>query len=123
VDEAKLARWIAELDHPLFAVRERADRELRQASVQAEPALRRALGNRPSPEVRTRVQHILDAMPMPGSDPELLRAWRSVEVLETIATPAARQLLADLSRNAAGTFLANEAQGALTRLERRAAPP
>jgi WD40 repeat protein len=123
VDEAKVARWVADLDHPVFATRERADRELRQAGGSAEPALRRALAGRPSPEARARILRILDMLPSPGSDPDRLREWRAVEALEAMGTPAARQLLADLTRSAPGTLLANEAQMALRRTGRPTTTP
>ena len=50
--------------------------------------------------------------------PEALRAVRGVQVLETIANPEARKVLAALAGGAAGARLTQEAQASLERLPR-----
>jgi hypothetical protein len=50
--------------------------------------------------------------------PEAMRAVHGVQVLELIATPEARKVLAGLVGGAAGTRLTQEAQTSMGRLER-----
>ncbi len=55
----RIARLIAELDHDDFAVREQASAALRQIGPPAEAALRKALAESPSAEVRRRARALL----------------------------------------------------------------
>jgi Tol biopolymer transport system component len=120
-DAAKrLARLLADLDNDAFAVREKATAEIARMGPAAEPALRRALGGKPSPEVRQRIERLLDQLRGPTEDPETLRAIRAVEALEQNGTPAARRVLQALGQGAAGARLTAEAQAVLARL---AGPP
>src|SRR5262245_8992167 len=91
VEDARLNRLLADLGSPSFRVRESAQRELEKMGPLAEPRLRRELSNRPTLEVRRRVEHLLqllDASPQPGPvrSPEQLRALRAVEALEEIGS-------------------------------------
>ena len=79
--------------------------------------LRAALKDAPSAEVWTAVQRLLDKVD--AGIPDSLRAVRAVEVLESIATPAAREHLRTLAGGAAGATLTDAAADALKRL----APP
>jgi WD40 repeat protein len=118
-DARQIARWIAELDHPQFPVRERATAALMQVADQAEEALRTALERTHSAEVRQRVRRILSTALEVDLTPERLREVRAVEVLEQIATPPARQVLGALAHGPGGAVLTREAQAALRRLEQR----
>ena len=117
-DATQIARWIADLDADEFAVREKATAALAELGELAEPALRRALAARPSAELRRRAEALLGAL-APASLPEQLRALRSVEVLELLATPEARELLTTLARGAPEGRLTREATAALDRLKAR----
>jgi hypothetical protein len=118
-DGRLVARWLAELDHERFAVRQRATRELRRLAETVEPALRRALNDQPAPEGRRRIERLLDRLREDRLCPpaERLRAVRAVEVLERIDSPEGRRVLAALARGAAGAQLTVEAKAALQRLE------
>jgi hypothetical protein len=116
-DRKQIALWIQQLDHPQFVVRERATAALTRSIDDAEDELRRALP-RASAEARERIRHILDGIHESHRSPERLRTIRALEVLEGQGTPAARELLADLSRTAP-ELLAREARESLRRLERR----
>jgi hypothetical protein len=100
-------------------VRERATAALVQVADQAEEALRAALERTHSPEVRQRVRRILGAALEVDLTPERLRDMRALEVLEQIATPPARQVLAALAHGPAGAALTREARATLRRLEQR----
>jgi hypothetical protein len=60
VDESRVALLIKNLDSDQFGVRQRALRELEELGNAAEPTLRRALAAGPSPEVRRRLEGLLD---------------------------------------------------------------
>jgi WD40 repeat protein len=120
-DPKHLARLIADLDADAFAVREQATRELEKLGRLARPGLRQVLAGRPSPEVRRRVEAILEKEVPFSLSPEELRGWRAVEVLEHIATPEARTVLEEWSRGAPALDVTAEAKAALQRLAKR--PP
>jgi WD40 repeat protein len=120
-DRERLLRLLAGLGSDLFTVRAKAQAELEAIGDPAEPALRQALEDKVTLEVRRRVQSVLARLRGPVTRPEVLRPIRAVAVLENIATPAARQLLTGLAAGASGARLTREAQAALNRLDRR--PP
>ena len=74
-----------------------------------------ALPSAKSAEMRQAVQRLLDRLDEPTS--EVLRTIRALEVLEHIATPAARELLAELAKGAPGARLTDEAKASLARLK------
>jgi hypothetical protein len=83
----------------------------------AEPALRRALAGRPSLEVRQRLEKLLDQLAHPS--PDVLRALRAIEVLESVGTAEAKAVLGKLAAGQPGAGLTREAKAALRRLECR----
>jgi hypothetical protein len=122
-DPKQLARWIADLDDERFAVRERAQRAIQSLGEPAIPALWRAVADQPSLEVKRRLQGILATV-----EPKLvavplgqLQQIRVVQVLESIATPEAQQVLQSLAKGMAEVRLTREAPAALERLTRRSA--
>jgi RNA polymerase sigma factor (sigma-70 family) len=119
LDPKRLARLIAELDSEEFDVRENASAELEKLGEPAEPALRKALASGPSLEARKRLQTILEAIAEQRPSTELLRSLRTLEVLEGIGTPEARQVLEAIAKGAPGVRLTEGAKGALERLNRR----
>lgn len=118
-DPRRLARWIADLDSNEFTVREAATRELRKVGELAQPALRAAIKDKPSLELRRRVQGLLDEMDGSDLSLESRRGLRAVAVLEHIANAEARKLLHDLAAGAAGARLTAEAKASLARLRSR----
>jgi dipeptidyl aminopeptidase/acylaminoacyl peptidase len=100
VDEKRLAKLIAELDHDKFAVREQATAELKKIGEAAEPALHKALEGNPPLEARLRVQRLLDGLGGPLPAGERLRSVRVVEMLEQINTAEARQVLEKIAPRA-----------------------
>ncbi len=100
-----------------FAARERATAELGAIGADAGPALRRAVADDPSPEVRRRAARLIARLPGVGrASPTDVRA---VEVLERIGSPEARAALAALAGRELDTPLKREAAAALTRLQRK----
>jgi hypothetical protein len=115
----RLARWLSELDDEEFAVRAKATEHIRNLGREAEGALRKALRDNPSFEVRRRVRELLDRIAEEPFSPQQLREARAVEVLEYIATPEARKLLGKLTEGEPEARLTQEAKASLKRLERR----
>jgi hypothetical protein len=120
--EGRIARLLVDLDADEFSTREKATTELAKLGKVAEPQLREALQGQPSPEVRRRVEKLLEQLAGvagPTMSPQQLAALRALEVLEHIGTPDARQVLEKVARGAPGDRLTQEAKGALARLAER----
>jgi WD40 repeat protein len=117
VEPRRVRRLLADLDSNEFAAREAAARELAALGERVEPALRRALKESPSAEVRRRLGDLLTA-PKGPPPPNTLRALRAVWVLERVGTPEARKVLEELAQGAPAARQTAEAKAALARLER-----
>jgi hypothetical protein len=123
VDAKRLQQWLSDLDSGDFSAREGATRELTRLGSVIESELCQLRDATSSPEVRKRVNSILEqiAKAKPSGDP--LRQLRAIVVLERIGSPAARDLLKKLADGAPGAALTRNAKLALQRLERRAKKP
>jgi WD40 repeat protein len=118
--EKDVARWIADLDSAVFAVRQKAASELDKCGEGALPTLRKALEGRPGVEARRRLQDLVDRYESQEWSPtgEQLRAVRAIEVLELVGGPQGRQVLQTLAQGAKGARLTEDARAALGRLTR-----
>lgn len=115
----RLDQLIADLDNDSFGRREVASRQLSLLGSVAEPALRKALENSPSAELRRRAEKLLEALPgWVIKDPDTLRIVRAIWVLQRIATPEARAILEKLAAGAPAARLTQEAKAALQFLDR-----
>jgi WD40 repeat protein len=114
----EIQKFIADLDHAKFAIRETASRELRGRGPEIEPALREALKGNVSAERQRRIEALLKAADRPPSADQLLPG-RALQVLERIGTPAARALLSSLAEGFADAPLTMEARAALGRLSKK----
>ena len=122
VPAAELARLIADLDADDFDRRETATQRLASLGAQAGPAIRKALEETTSAEVRSRLKPLVKAPDeWVVSDPDMLRALRAIWVLERIGTPKARAVLDDLAKGAPEARQTQEAKAALDFLDKRAA--
>jgi hypothetical protein len=113
-DAQKIARLLDDLNRDDFATRASATKQLAELGDLAEPALRTVLNDKPSAEKRRRVEDLLKRLETSNS-PELLRGVRAVEVLESLDTPEARQVLQALAQGAAEARLTREAKAAQER--------
>jgi hypothetical protein len=118
-DPKEVARLIADLDGDDFDTREKAARELGKLGEGAEGALRKALADRPSAEVRRRIENLLSSL----EGRQDLGILRGVEVLERLGTDDARQLLEALARGEPWARLTREAKAAAGRLAGPAPKP
>jgi hypothetical protein len=115
-DPERVARLLTDLDSDNFPAREKAARELAGLGESAGPALRKALADRPSAEVRHRLEPLLAELDRPEDSPERLRVLRAIEALEDVGTAEARQLLEKLAGGLAGARVTREARASLSRL-------
>jgi hypothetical protein len=118
-DPERLARLVADLDADEFAARQAASVELARLGKLAEAALKRALENMPSPEVRRRAEALLKRLEEGKAASAELQTRRAVEVLERIATPEARTVIEALAKETGNPRVAEEARATLDRLTRR----
>ncbi len=118
LDEVRLRALLVELDDDDPGVREAASEELAKIRPPADGALRAALAQAASPEVRARLEDLLSAPidPLPVPEGEVLRVLRGIQVLERLG---ARAALARLAAGAPGARETREAGRALDRLEKR----
>lgn len=95
LDADRITRLLADLDSSSFEAREKATHELKRLRHRAEPLLRRTLADKPTLELRRRVEAILaDPQRLPA---EALRTLRAIVVLERIGTTEARRVLEKLA--------------------------
>jgi hypothetical protein len=107
-------KLLADVDSDSFKVREAAVKRLKELGLQAEPALRSALGAKPSLEQRRRIEELLAALREPSPPTaEELRQLRALIVLERIGTPDARWLLEEVAKGPESARLTRQARAAL----------
>jgi WD40 repeat protein len=116
-DPKETARRLTDLDSDDFTIREKAEKELREQGNLVEPALRKMLDERPSAEVRQRLERLLQNL-----DHLSLQGFRAIEVLERIGTSEAEKVLKQVAGGAPAARLTQEAKASLERLSRRPAP-
>lgn len=116
LDVRRIARLIADLDHQRFDVRERAARELEKLGERAEPALRKALADKPSLEAKRRLEGLLTRLEAASPSAETVRQIRAVEVLESIGDQEAQRVLNKLAAGPPEWRLTQEARAAVRRL-------
>jgi RNA polymerase sigma factor (sigma-70 family) len=114
LDAKRLAEALAKLDRDDFTTRNRATQELEALGEAAEPALRRALADKPTVEVSRRLERLLSRF----EGAEAWRTGRAMEVLEQIGDSAARRLLHALAQGSPDARLTHDARAALDRLGR-----
>jgi WD40 repeat protein len=115
VAEERLRKLLEALDHPRYAERSQAAAELRRITDQAEAMLvKLAVLPTTSAHVRRQVRWLLDHSEEPNAD--LIARLRALEVLERIATPAAKALIGEWANGAPAARFTQEARAALARL-------
>jgi Tol biopolymer transport system component len=121
VSTRKVLQLIGSLDSDQFAERDNAQRELEKLHELAEEELRKALERKPSPEARSRIDHLLGKLDE-LKNPVQLRALRAIEVLENIGTSEAKRVLQRLAEGAPEAQQTREARASLERLGKRTKP-
>lgn len=116
-DPTKIEQWLADLKSERFSVRDKAAAELAKLGEPAEKPLRQAISGATVADFRARVERLLNRLAGPVTDPERLRLVRAVEVLETIGTAEAGNLLNTLESGAPEALLTREARISRLRLD------
>ncbi len=116
VNGVQIRKWLADLDDDDFQVRKRAFENLARLGRFAETPLRKELARKPGLDKHRRIEELLRKMEDDRAGGAHLQALRAVEVLEMVATPEARKLLAELAKGAAEADLTRQAKAALERL-------
>jgi hypothetical protein len=121
--DARLAKWIADLDDDKFKVREKAHQALAGQGAAALPALRQSLAGKPSAELRRRIEALVqfaETKPVQAErlTAEDLREGRAITVLEMLGTEEARRALESLAGGAPGALRTTAARDALRRVGR-----
>lgn len=119
LDARRIERLIADLDNDKFAVRQKATVELEKLDERVQPALRKALANNPTLEMRRRIEQVLEATNPENRSPAQRRALFAVEVLVQAGTPEARRLLETLAAGTPDAPLTHAAKDGLERLRKR----
>jgi WD40 repeat protein len=123
--EGKAARLVSQLDSDDFETREKASRALADMGNAARLALELAQTDKPSPEVRRRIDELLEKLPAraQGEDSATGRqAFRAITVLEKMGTSDARKVLNELAKAPPESRLGRAAKAALQRLETSKSP-
>jgi hypothetical protein len=120
-DAKRVDRLIVDLSSDQFAVRAQASEELEKLGEAATAACRKALANEPSPELRRRLEMLLEKQEQERKlpSPPRLRMLRALEALELAGTSGSRQLLQKLADGASEAYMTQEAKAAVERLERQ----
>jgi hypothetical protein len=116
VDAAQVEKLIGELDSQRFAARKKASTELEKIGELAVPFYEKALANQPSPETRKRIEELVAKVQRQALTGDRLRQLRAIEALSHMASPEARQLLAELAKGAPGALPTRAAEQALKHL-------
>jgi WD40 repeat protein len=118
-DSRQIVRLVANLDSNRFLTRQQAEEDLEKLGELAANALTQALAAKPTLELRTRAERLLNRLAIGGPPPlsgEELRGQRALELLEALGTPAACTALETIARRTDGSRLAAEARASLKRL-------
>lgn len=112
VDAKEYQRLVDDLNAEEFAKREKASGALKSLAYSAESLLRRSLETEKRPEVKERLQKLIDEL----EGPSFLRIQRALQVLETIGNADARRLLQELADGVPESMLTKEAVMVLKRM-------
>jgi WD40 repeat protein len=111
---------IDDLGDAKLAVRQSAYAQLKKLGRCAEPQLIKRLQSKPQLEVKKRIEQLLIDLPACHAAGNELRELRAIQVLETIASPDARDLLQRLAMGDPDAWLTQQSLAACKRLERLA---
>jgi RNA polymerase sigma factor (sigma-70 family) len=118
-DKEQIDKLIANLASSKFDVRRHASTQLEKLGDVIMPALKEAHAREVSLEGKQRMELLFKKLSNPATSGTVVRDLRAVELLESVASPQARQLLQALAGGATGARLTQEARAALERLTQR----
>ncbi|HLW68660.1 MAG TPA: WD40 repeat domain-containing protein [Gemmataceae bacterium] len=113
----QIEQWIGELDHPRYAVRQRATGELARLGDDGQPFFQNALKNHPAPEARRRLYELMERTGERYLTAEKLRVIRAIELLDRLDSPTTREVLQHLAQGPVNSPITREARWSLMRRE------
>jgi WD40 repeat protein len=116
-DVGSIDTLIAKLDSNQVVERDQAMKDLEWLGDLAEPDLRKALDKKPGRDKKRRLLEVIERLDIAKS-PRRLRGVRALEILETLATPPAMDVLKELSGGTPEAWLTRDAKASLERLKR-----
>ena len=120
VDKDAIEQLLRQLEDDDPLVRDKATRDLEKFGASVEPALRRALAETSSVELRTRVTDVLRRIATSViRSPEVLRTARAIQILERAGGPESEGILAPMAAGAEGSRETMDARAALARLRKK----
>ena len=118
IDEDGIRKLVKELGNKRFAVRVKAEHALKKLGRQAQQFLHEAIDDpKTTQESQLRLRQLVALIEQQVSSPKDLQTRRSIEILERIGTPTARQLLSRLAGGAPSANITAQARAALERFE------
>jgi WD40 repeat protein len=118
VEEKRMRQLLVQFDSETFAEREEASRQLLALGEQIVPLLQKVLKDRPSLEMKKRIEGAIEVLNR-GPSPEQLRLLRSLAVLEWSNRPEAVEHLLQLAGGASSASLTQAAKAAERRLQEK----
>jgi hypothetical protein len=118
--QQQMEKWIATLDDDSFLRRDEAMEKVQGLAHEFAPLLKKKLSKAQPGELRNRLTFVLDNMKDEKLPSFMVTQRRAIDLLESMATTEARDLLKCLSDGADGAWLTTTAQAALDRLKERA---
>jgi len=113
----RLTALLLELESEKFNVRQRVSEEMEKLGELTIPFLEEKLQEQLTLETKRRIERVITRVT--PTDPEapsmFLRLWRTIEILEALATPSARATLLRMSRETPDARIRREAEAALAR--------
>jgi hypothetical protein len=117
VDAKSLDKVFADLDADAISVREKATQMLDEFGRVAVQASRARLQTIRSEEVKSRLTQFIERQEREELNSEELRAFRAVELLESLGSEEARKVLEQLAKGERSAWLTIESTRALSRLK------
>jgi WD40 repeat protein len=116
IDPKLLDKLFDELNSEKFKVREKASFELEKLGDLALGELQKRLVQKPTLELRQRMEKLLLKLLGPVTSPEMMQQMRAIEALEKMGTPEALEVLVGLAKGAPGHRVTEDASAAAKRL-------
>jgi hypothetical protein len=117
VDPKLVDKLFGELNSEKFKVREKATFELEKLGDLALGELQKRLLQKPTLEMRQRMDKLLLKVLGPVTSPEMIQQMRAIEALEKMGTPEALDVLVALAQGAPGHRVTEDARDAAKRLQ------
>jgi WD40 repeat protein len=115
--QRQLQNWIANFDDESFLRRDEAMEKVQSLAHEFAPLLKKKLSEAQPGELRNRLTFVLDNMKDEKLPSLMVTQRRAIDLLESMATTEARDLLNSLSNGADGAWLTTTAKAALDRLK------